>query len=367
MPTKNSLLCMLVAAFASASSQAATLLDTLDPANVGSIVAVAHDPVSGNLFIYGEFGASIIELDTSGNEISSFPTPGSSNDFDLDFSLSVLDVAGTSVPENSLLIFNGDETPERFYAYDQSTGTQLATVGLDSFSLVGGAHVPGTNNVATVQFTGEDTVLTHSLVDGLTVGSFLPGPPPFDIFYGDVDIAADTGNLFLVSSSQNVIRELTPTGLCVRDVDVSTLDINGMSGVAVDDNTGFLWISSTNGSLYHVDTAPPVEPDLDGDGITNDADNCIEAPNPGQEDTDGDGFGNACDADIDNDCAVNFTDLGLLKQAFFSSPGSPNWEPSADFDSSGSVNFTDLAIMKQLFFLNPGPSGEGNICFGCGI
>ena len=182
-----------------------------------------------------------------------------------------------------------------------------------------------------------------------------------------MDIAASNSNLFVVSSSQNIIRELTPAGLCVRDVDVTPLGISGMSGVAVDDNTGFLWISSTNGNLYHVDTAPPVEPDIDGDGISNDADNCIEAANPGQQDADGDGFGNACDADLDNNCAVNFVDLGLLKSAFFSNPDLPNWNPSADLDSSGSINFIDLAVMKQLIFLSPGPSGEGNICFGCGI
>jgi cysteine-rich repeat protein len=35
--------------------------------------------------------------------------------------------------------------------------------------------------------------------------------------------------------------------------------------------------------------------DIDGDGVTNDADNCPEQPNPSQADADGDGQGNACD------------------------------------------------------------------------
>ena len=305
--------------------------------------------------------------------LSTFPTPGnSSNDFDIEFSFAPLTINGVTVPAETLLVFNGDDSPEQLYALDVSTATPtlLTQVGLDSFSLVGGAQIPGANRVATIQFTSADTVISHDADTGVTVAEFPPGPQPFDIFYGDVDIAEDTGNLVIVSSSQNIVRELTPTGLCVRDIDVTDLGISGMSGVAIDRDTGFFWISSTNGNVYLLDPAPPTEPDLDGDGITNDADNCIEAANPGQEDSDGDGLGNACDADIapeENDCVVNFVDLGVLRSAFFSSPGASNWNPEADFNSDNVVNFIDLGIMRSSFFEMPGPSGEGNICTGCGI
>lgn len=356
----------LVLGFGS-SAHAATLLDTV-PLGLGSLVAVGVDPSSGNLFVYHEFGAIITEFDADGNQLNSYAGPGAgSNDFDIDFALGPMTIGATSVPTGTLLAFNGDDNPERLYAIDALTGVTLADIALDSISLVGGAHLPNTNSVVTIQFTGDDTIIEHSAADGIGVGSFLPGPQPFDVFYGDVDAAAVNGNLFIVSSSQQILRELTATGLCVRDVDVSDLGITQMSGIAVDDSTGYVWVSSRDGSVYLVDTAPPTEPDLDGDGITNDADNCIEAANPGQEDTDGDGFGNACDADLDNSCAVNATDLGVLKAAFFSSPGAPNWNPDADFNSDGVVNPLDLGVMKQLFFSIPGPSGEGNICFGCGI
>jgi thrombospondin type 3 repeat protein len=36
-------------------------------------------------------------------------------------------------------------------------------------------------------------------------------------------------------------------------------------------------------------------PDMDGDGVPNAADNCPSTPNPDQKDTDGDGVGDACD------------------------------------------------------------------------
>ncbi|NND60251.1 MAG: c-type cytochrome, partial [Gammaproteobacteria bacterium] len=96
--------------------------------------------------------------------------------------------------------------------------------------------------------------------------------------------------------------------------------------------------------------------DLDGDGLPDDADNCIMVTNADQIDSDGDGFGNACDADLNNDCAVNFADLTMLKLAFFGT------DPNADFNGDGSVNFADLSIMRLAFFAAPGPSGVPTSC-----
>ncbi|MFK8083476.1 MAG: hypothetical protein AB8B97_24615 [Granulosicoccus sp.] len=354
------------------SAQGATLIDTFSP-GLGSLDSIAIDANNDELFVHVQNTTTVHVLDATGTPMSTLVSPGNgSNDYDLDFSFEPLTIGGAVAPANSLLVFNGDDSPETLYALDITVdpAVTLATVALDSFSLVGGAQVPGVNQVATVQFTGADTIISHNADTGIQETSFLPGPQPFDIFFGDIDIAEDTGNLVLVSSSQNVVRELTPTGLCVRDIDVTDLGITGMSGVAIDRDSGFFYIASTNGNVYLLDPAPPTEPDLDGDGITNDADNCIEAANPGQEDSDGDGLGNACDADIApeaNDCVVNVTDLGALRSAFFSTPGAGNWNPAADFNSDNVVNFIDLGIMRQLFFAVPGPSGEGNICTGCGI
>ncbi len=118
-----------------------------------------------------------------------------------------------------------------------------------------------------------------------------------------------------------------------------------------------------------------VPTDSDDDGLADNDDNCILAPNgPAipdagsnvQLDSDGDGFGNACDADIfppgGGDCVVNFGDLSQLKSAFVPNP----YQALADFNGDGLVNFGDLAFMKSTFFNGanpgPGPSGVPNIC-----
>ncbi len=101
--------------------------------------------------------------------------------------------------------------------------------------------------------------------------------------------------------------------------------------------------------------------DSDCDGLADDVDNCPLADNLSQTDTDGDDIGNACDADLNNDCAVNFADLAGLKAGF-----SPVNDPEADFNGDGFVNFGDLAILKASFFNSatpgPGPGLPGNLC-----
>ncbi len=138
--------------------------------------------------------------------------------------------------------------------------------------------------------------------------------------------------------------------------------------------------------------------DSDLDGVNDSVDNCSEVANPrvcidssgaapvpapqfttefdcvevgglewDQPDTDGDFYGNACDFDIapqpgpfpGGDCQQNFLDLQALKNAFFSNPAQPQYNPDADFDFDGSINFTDLQALKNGLFGTPGP-GLGN-------
>ncbi|MFK8028832.1 MAG: GC-type dockerin domain-anchored protein [Gammaproteobacteria bacterium] len=95
--------------------------------------------------------------------------------------------------------------------------------------------------------------------------------------------------------------------------------------------------------------------DSDSDGITNDLDNCTLTENNDQRDTDADGYGNLCDADFNNDLAVNVVDLGIFRSRFFTG------DPDADLNGDGIVNATDLGLFRTRYFQPVGPSAVGNI------
>jgi hypothetical protein len=54
--------------------------------------------------------------------------------------------------------------------------------------------------------------------------------------------------------------------------------------------------------------------------------------------------------DANCDGGMNFIDLGLLKVAFFSTKGQPNYNCCADFNHDEAVNFLDLGILKSFCF-----------------
>lgn len=79
--------------------------------------------------------------------------------------------------------------------------------------------------------------------------------------------------------------------------------------------------------------------DLDGDGVPDPYDNCLEVHNPSQIDTNRDGLGNACDPDYDQDGDVDVLDFAVFLPAF--TGAAPN--PDADHDGDGLTTVTDFS------------------------
>ena len=188
---------------------------------------------------------------------------------------------------------------------------------------------------------------TRSVNDTVTFAAEIVVGEPFELGVYALGHAGATSN----SAFQTLVS--------TADVNVGTVSWAGSAGLSVDGVpvVGYSVTSSSGTDWMQVIAAE----DFDGDGVLNDSDNCLLSANPTQLDTDADNIGNACDADLNNDCSVNFADLAELAAGFF-----PVNDPEADFDGDGSVNFGDLAFMKSTFFNGPnpgpGPSGLANAC-----
>lgn len=211
------------------------------------------------------------------------------------------------------------------FSYNQSV------VRLDGITLDGGA--------AFCDLVVRDTDATDGLVDGIFALAHMPaGEPP-----AGEPCAALSGDFVAFQIQMTALVE----GVALLSLTQDSVGFGWASeddpGVAVDPIT-------TTVTPVQITVTGPVGIDTDTDGVIDSLDNCTLRANPDQRDTDMDGYGNMCDADFNNDGAVNFADLAYMKSVFYTT------DPDGDINGDGAVNFADLAALKSMFFQVPGPS-----------
>ncbi len=172
-------------------------------------------------------------------------------------------------------------------------------------------------------------------------------------------LSALAGTAALAIAAAAVAGEMSSANYSIKwDVTDSGGGTATSTNYVITDSIGQSTAIGTSSSANYVLVAGfQAPPDFDADQVKDFMDNCTLDPNPGQLDTNMDGFGNICDADLDNDNIINFSDLGIMKDAFFSQPGDAEWNPDADLNGDDLVNFGDLGLLKFAFFGPPGPSG----------
>jgi Ca2+-binding RTX toxin-like protein len=217
---------------------------------IGTLVGVAFDVPTKQVYVYPDFSNAIIRYTPTGTQIPPDPpmTGTSSNDFDLDFSTKSMTINGTSVPAGTLLYVNGDQG-NLLRAVNKTTGAVIAAKVLaGGGSYVGGSHHSVRGTFFATDYTTE-TIREVNANTGAVVASFPAQPagsPAFSINYGDVEVNGGTGTLYVVSSDQNRIRELRPNGAFVRDIDVTPFG----------ESTGDAYITTTAGSVFRLGGFP---------------------------------------------------------------------------------------------------------------
>jgi len=246
-----------LACTAGAAGAQVTVIDSFDPPGGGQLNAIGYS----NGLVYAHFSGSsqtaLFNPDGTPGGIIPF-APGAGNDSDIDFALAPMNVGGTVVPTGTVLVTQGEPSTQTLYAMDPADGSVLASQNLAEpiGQLTGGSHDPFTGDLVTIDWTS-DVIRRFDAADGSAGDSFGFGSG-FDAFFSDIEVSAVTGNLYLVSSSQDIIRVLGPSGAFIEDIDVGVLGISGMSGIGIDDLSGEAWISSTNGTIFRLSGFPQV-------------------------------------------------------------------------------------------------------------
>jgi hypothetical protein len=225
--------------------------------------------------------------------------------------------------------------------------------------------------------TGHIRIGAFAFVGG---AQFLGGvgyAPPPNGGTGEGDVILNAANFFQV---QPGVEDVTPIEFQFgNDIEGLLLhEIGHAIGLAHSDVDGSVMYIEPAGEYLlnhelHADDIAGVQVlygpaiDTDGDGLADVADNCRLVGNNGQpntgaaqNDTDADGIGNMCDADFNQTCTVDFTDLGELKGVFFQAGALEE-----NMNGSGAVDFLDLGLFKSDFFDNytvTNPSGVPNVC-----
>jgi hypothetical protein len=202
-------------------------------------------------------GASILGFDPEGEPLDPVGSAGeAANDVDLSFAPVGFELDGQAVAAGEMLVVNGETGVAEIHAREQAEASPLVTA-FGASHVVGGAFHRDRGSFFLVQdkqsATDPNTVAEIDAATGAVLNKFstLPG---FDVNYGDLEICRWTGNLFLVSSTEAALAELTPAGALVGKYPLPP-GVTLLSGLGLTEN-GEAWVASTSGQVWRLDGVP---------------------------------------------------------------------------------------------------------------
>jgi len=270
---------LLTAAAAQSAHAQLTVVSSF--ASGGSSVGTGFSPADGTIWKYGDFDNDLRHYGPTGAFLGIIQRPGlGANDADVEFAPGAFTLHNVALPAGTLLYLDGESGPVDVYAANPVTGVVLATLNTafgNSHVVGGGYHAPrgtfffvqdrvpgGVNG----NLVGEVNPQTGAVLNTFNIAAALPS---FTVNYGDLDVGPN-GNLFIVSSDELAILELTPVGAFVAQHTLPA-NIPNVSGIAIDDSACEVWLGDRSGLIFRVshlfapgDCAPTCDPDFTCDG-----------------------------------------------------------------------------------------------------
>ena len=220
-------------------------------------VALAVDEYRQFIYVYDGFSSFISVFDRAGQTLDPVTWPGEgSNDADMDVAPVSFSMANTLIPQGSLLVFNGETAETEIYAIDPLANTQLAVLNTSfgNSHVVGGAFNPVTNTLFLLQDNVPGAALGNQVAEidpntGQVLSSFLINADSnlFNVGFGDIEVNSVTGSLYLVSSADTRMLELTTDGKFIRYVPLPAA-ITSPSGVALSSELDRVWLVNNSAS-----------------------------------------------------------------------------------------------------------------------
>ena len=246
---------------------------------------------SGNIYVAPGNNFQIQILDSSGNFVTKFGDFGSEEgQFRNPTDIAVDSSKNIYITEQSNHRVQKFDSEGNFTMIFGSEGT-----GDGEFKFPGGLTVDSSGNIF-VADTRNHRVQKFDSSGNFTMifGSEGTSDGKFKFPTG---VAVDSsGNIHVVDSFSNRIQILDSAGNFVTKFGIQGSgggQFKGATDIALDISNDIYVVDTNNHRIQKLGEI--VDPDIDGDGVLNENDNCPNVSNAGQEDADGDGIGDACD------------------------------------------------------------------------
>jgi hypothetical protein len=219
-------------------------------------------------------------------------------------------VTGSYTFDSELADQNPGDSQRGVYGPVDLTITFADSAFADGSAVTSTATVNISNNLGSRAL--DDYALVMNIAPAMLTGSFAGldweggGPQRSDLTGAALSddslplIPPDLAALPMDGSALSFPRPFGSLSFGLTSLTLATSDSDG-DGVSDDADNCPEVANANQADLDGDEVGDACDPDVDGDEVANEADNCPLDANRDQADTDGDGAGDACDGDLDND------------------------------------------------------------------